>query len=484
VVVDRDKTQRNCTDTNTNVGVSSKAETNLSPHSIVAKYPKVPLEIATLFFWFSLYTYPSVFSPYLKELKISTGIIGIILSSYGLAQVIFRIPIGIFSDKLKDRKSFVISGIVFSGISALGLLFFKHPVLIYISRLLAGVAASSWVVFSVLYSSYYKQSDSSKAISRIFIFQNAGTMSAMFLGGVIAENFGWEASFAAGGVAALVALLIAVFVKDDSKNIISVKVPERKDASTNSDYKTANPNYISTSSNYNTANPNHAPTNSNYETTNPNYAITNSDYKPVRNIKENNKTSTMTIRDLVSVIKDPTLLIVSFLAILMQFNNTATVIGFTPLYAETIGANRFQLGLLTLFSQLPGIFASIIGSKGVYTKIGERKTLTVAFFLTAVFSGTIPLVKTVEMLYLTQFLNGFFRGILIPVLMGLGIKNIEPAKRATAMGAFQAIYAIGMVAGPAIFGFISQATEMWVGFLSAGFISLIGSIIVLTALKE
>ena len=137
-----------------------------------------------------------------------------------------------------------------------------------------------------------------------------------------------------------------------------------------------------------------------------------------------------------------------------------------------------------MFSQLPGIIASIIGSKGVYIKIGEKKTLIVAFFLTAVFSGTIPLVKTMELLYLTQFLNGFFRGILIPVLMGLGIKNVEPAKRATAMGAFQAIYAIGMVAGPAIFGFISQATEMWVGFLSAGFISLIGSIIALLTLKE
>ena len=40
------------------------------------------------------------------------------------------------------------------------------------------------------------------------------------------------------------------------------------------------------------------------------------------------------------------------------------------------------------------------------------------------------------------------------ILMGLGIKNIEPSK-ATAMGAFQAIYALGMVAGPAV-GLISQ----------------------------
>lgn len=429
MIIDTDESQRDKVDIDINDKMRHKAEINLSLHSATDKYAKTPLEIATLLFWFSLYTYPSIFSPYLKELKINTGVIGIILASYGLSQVIFRIPIGLFSDRLKDRKSFIIAGIIFSAVSALGLLVFKHPILIFIARLLAGVAASSWVVFSVLYSSYYKQGDSSKAISRIFIFQNTGTMSAMFIGGIIAENFGWGMSFVAGGVAALAALLVAVFIKDDIK------------------IKAGGNNSIVSS-------------------------------------KENNKTQTITIRKLISVINDPTLLIVSFLAILMQFNNTATVIGFTPLYAESIGANRFQLGLLTFFSQLPGIFASIIGSKGVYMKIGERNTIVTAFLLTAVFSGTIPLIKTVEMMYITQFLNGFFRGIIIPVLMGLGIKNIEPSKRATAMGAFQAIYALGMVAGPAVFGLISQATEMWVGFLTAGAISLAGSIIAFATLRK
>jgi len=423
--------QENRIDTDVGSGKCDKDQVNLSPHQTMDKYAKMPLEIATLLFWFSLYTYPSIFSPYLKELKISTGAIGIILGSYGLSQVLFRIPIGIFSDKLRDRKSFIISGLVSSVVSALGLLIFKHPALIFISRMLAGVAASSWVVFSVLYSSYYKQSDSSKAISRIFIFQNTGTMSAMFIGGVVAEKFGWETSFITGGVAALAALLLAAFIKDD----IKIKADGKKVSS----------------------------------------VVFN---------EEKNKTSAITIKNLISVINHPTLLVVSFLAILMQFNNTATVIGFTPIYAESIGATKLQLGLLTFFSQLPGIFASIVGSKGVYTKIGERKTIVTAFFLTAVFSGIIPLIKTMEMMYLTQFLNGFFRGIIIPVLMGLGIKNIEPGKRATAMGAFQAIYAIGMIAGPAVFGFISQATEMWVGFLSAGIISLAGSIIALVALKE
>ena len=407
---------------------------------IVDKHKKLPLEIATLFFWFSLYTYPSIFSPYLKELKISTSVIGIILGSYGLSQIIFRIPIGIMSDKLRDRKSFIITGMIFSVISAFGLLLFKQPALIFISRMLAGVAASSWVVFSVLYSSYFNQKDSSKAISRIFIFQSTGTMVAMFFGGLIAENFGWEMSFVTGGGAALVALVFSIFIRDDSKikaNDITNDIP-----------------------------------------------VDNNKVKAGDMLIDDSKTlkSPITIKQLAAVITDPTLIAVSLLAILLQFNNTATVVGFTPIYAESIGATKLQLGILTFFSQLPVILASIIG-KGVYTKIGEKKTICIAFFLMSIFSGIIPLIKTIEMLYLTQFLAGFFRGIITPVLMGLGIKNIDTSKRATAMGAFQAIYAIGMVSGPTVFGAITQASQIWVGFLVAGIVALVASIIASITLR-
>lgn len=381
-----------------------------SLHSITAeKNIRFPLEMATLFFWFSLYTYPSVFSPYLKQLGINAGIIGIILGSYGMSQLILRIPLGIISDKLRDRKSFIILGIVFSAVSSFGLMFFKQAFMIFICRMLAGVAASSWVVFSVLYSSYYKQEDSSRAISRIFIFQSSGTMMAMFIGGVLADKFGWRMPFVVGWAAALISLLFGLFIKDYSKN-------------------------------YNT-----------------------------NNIVLRNK-------ELVQVITERTLLMVSLLAIILQFNATATVVGFTPMYAESIGATKFQLGVLTFFSQFPVILASLLGSKGIYTKIGEKKVVILSFFVLAIFSGIIPLVKTMSILYLTQFIAGFSRGIITPVLMGMGIKNIAPDKRATAMGAFQAIYGIGMVAGPAVFGFITQTSNISVGFVAAGLICLTASI--------
>lgn len=376
------------------------------------------LEIATLLFWFSLYTYPSVFSPYLKELNIKSGTIGIILSSYGLSQVVLRIPIGILSDRFKNRKSFIISGIGFSLLSAAGLYLFKQPVLIFTSRLFAGVAASSWVVFSVLYSSYFNDEDSSKAISGIFVFQSTGTMIAMFSGGLAAEKFGWESSFILGGAAAVAALMISFFVYDKPK------------------------------------------------------------------IAEGEKAGSLTLKELLTVFKEPVLIVVSILAILLQFNNFATVTGFTPIYAEGIGASKFQLGLLTFFSQLPVILAAICGKKGLFVKIGEKKTILIAFIIITIFSGSIPFVNTLGILYLTQFVSGFAKGTLMPVLMGMGIRSITADKRATAMGAFQAIYGIGMVAGPIVFGYIDQLAGMSFGFYVSGAICLAAFFIARIFLKK
>ncbi len=448
--------------------------------STSGKHIKFPLEIATLFFWFSLYTYPSVFSPYLKQLGINAGIIGIILGSYGMSQLLLRIPLGIISDKLRDRKSFIISGIVFSAISALGLVLFKQAVMIFICRMLAGVAASSWVVFSVLYSSYFKQDDSSSAISRIFIFQSSGTMIAMFIGGALADKFGWEMPFIVGVVAALISLLFAFFIKDYSKdynkrnmvfsndnsnfngngfNITSNKIQITEESVTEGSVTEVSAASISAT-----------------QTTPLSTSATPIAVTPV-------KSTPVTIKELVAVIAERTLLVVSLLAILLQFNSTATVIGITPIYAESIGATKFQLGVLTFFSQFPVILASLLGSKGIYTKVGEKKVIVLSFFILAFFSGIIPLVKTMRILYLTQFIAGFSRGVLTPVLMGLGIKNIAPEKRATAMGAFQAIYGIGMVAGPAVFGFITQASHISVGFVTAGLVCFVASVLAIMILN-
>lgn len=165
-------------------------------------------------FWMSLYAYQPLLSTYSSDvLGASAVMVGNILGSYGLTQLILRIPLGILSDKLGKRKLFVVLGCAVSLLSSLGLYFAATPFWLMIFRGMAGVAASTWVTITVLFSSYFDSDKAPQAMARATVFNNIGQMIAMFLGGQIGQMLGDRASFllsAFFGVLALIASLFAV----------------------------------------------------------------------------------------------------------------------------------------------------------------------------------------------------------------------------------------------------------------------------------
>lgn len=186
------------------------------------------------------------------------------------------------------------------------------------------------------------------------------------------------------------------------------------------------------------------------------------------------------LRALFSVLKDRRFLLVSLLAILAQFITFSTVYGFTPVAAKAIGANSFDLGLLTTLSTLPGIFASLLSGTVLIRKFGEKKVIIAGFAITTAACITIPFIRSLGLLYLTQALGGFGLGGAFPLLMGLSIKNVPGDRRSTAMGLFQAIYGIGMFLGPTAVGFLSDVVGLKWGFFMIG---LVGAAAICIALR-
>ncbi len=163
----------------------------------------------TSLYWFSLYAYVPTLSPYLKSLGISYKMVGLVVGSFGFSQMLFRIPLGILSDRINRRKIFVILGILLGGISSLGLWLFNDVIIILLFRLLAGVAAASWVTYTVLFSSYFKNERASKAIGIINSFLKIGQVVAMFLGGLAAQYYGQKAPFLVAAIGAVVGLFLS-----------------------------------------------------------------------------------------------------------------------------------------------------------------------------------------------------------------------------------------------------------------------------------
>lgn len=195
-------------------------------------------------------------------------------------------------------------------------------------------------------------------------------------------------------------------------------------------------------------------------------------------------TQQMTFKGVLEVGSDKTLLTVSFLAILFQVLTFATVFGFTPVYAQLIGATKLDMGLLTFFSTFPMAIASLVGSRYAARKLGEKNTIIIGFLFSGVFTILIPFSQTLWMLMLTQCLAGIGRGLTAPVLMAISIKHMDAGKRATAMGFYQAIYGLGMFAGPLIMGMAGDLLTLQQGFIMIGALGCVTALLSHTMLRQ
>ncbi len=191
----------------------------------------------------------------------------------------------------------------------------------------------------------------------------------------------------------------------------------------------------------------------------------------------------ITVQGIVEVARDRMLLTVSFLSILFQVLTFATVFGFTPVYALSLGATKWDMGLLTFFSTFPTAIAAWYGGRFLTRWFGERNIIIAGFILSGVFTVLIPFTHTLWMLIVTQCIAGFGRGFTSPVLMSLSIKHMEVGRRATAMGFYQAIYGLGMFAGPLFMGLAGDWLTLRDGFIIVGVLGCVTAVLAYVMLR-
>lgn len=184
------------------------------------------LYAVTLLFWFSTYIYTPMMPTYIKSLGASYFMVGLILGCYGVGQLVLRVPIGILSDRINKRKIFVIAGLTFLVLSSLGLYLFANPMLILVFRSFSGIASAFWVIFTVLYSSYFLESESTKAVGILVAFCNAGIMFGLVFGGFIVRAFDMKTTFLVSLCTALAGLVLSFGVGEKKINRRPAQVRE------------------------------------------------------------------------------------------------------------------------------------------------------------------------------------------------------------------------------------------------------------------
>lgn len=355
-------------------------------------------------FWAALYVYIPVLSPLAAERGASLRLIGIIVGSYGVVLFVSRIPLGIWSDRRNARAAFVRAGFVASVVGSLGLAYFDAPLLMIVFRGATGVTAAMWVMLTVLFASHFPVERTAEAMGVAITCSYLSQTVATLLGGAVAQQWGWEAPFAAAAALSVMGLLLSRGLTEGP--FAASDVPTKE--------------------------------------------------------------------EIIGVVRNPTVLLVSLLAALALGVQLMTIYGFTPVLASRHGAGPATLGVLAFVSTAALAGSSFVSGKYLSRRVARRSIILAGFVLLAVFTPLVPVSASLLAIGAFQSVAAVGIGLVLTPLTALCLEAVPSRLRATAMALFQAIYSLGIFGGPIIAGAAAEAYGLTSAFLAALAFSLLG----------
>ncbi|WP_278847039.1 MFS transporter [Brachyspira pilosicoli] len=175
------------------------------------------LFIIMILYWFSLYTYIPFQVPYLYALNVTPSIVGIILGLYGASQMILRFPFGIISDYFGKYKIFIVLGSLLSAVSCIIKIVYPTANGFLVGNILTGVAASTWLMYMVLYYSYFDRSKEHMAASKCLVANVIGMFLGFLFATIFYQKFGMNLMLIAAAFAAFAATILALFLKEEKR---------------------------------------------------------------------------------------------------------------------------------------------------------------------------------------------------------------------------------------------------------------------------
>jgi MFS family permease len=145
----------------------------------------------------------------------------------------------------------------------------------------------------------------------------------------------------------------------------------------------------------------------------------------------------------------------AILSAISQYASWAGTFGFFPILAQRLGATDIILSVLMTL-HIGVVTAANLAASAIVNRTGARSLVYAGFLALAGSLALAALAPSLLFLFIAQVGMGLSQGIAYPVLMGLSIRHVDQENRATAMGLHQAVYAIGMFAGPWFSGILAD----------------------------
>ncbi len=175
-------------------------------------------------------------------------------------------------------------------------------------------------------------------------------------------------------------------------------------------------------------------------------------------------------------------LAILFLVMFLVMAGFGIIIPVLPFYAEEIGANPTELGLLmAVYSFMQLLFAPIWGR--VSDRIGRKPVIMLGIFGLAVSFFLMAIASELWMLFAARILGGLLSSANMPTTMAYVADVTSEENRGKGMGIIGAAIGLGFVFGPGIGGIFTEYS-LSAPFYLSGALSLVTFLVVLFVLKE
>ncbi len=197
-------------------------------------------------------------------------------------------------------------------------------------------------------------------------------------------------------------------------------------------------------------------------------------------IKENSpEKSKHSVSELISICSNKRLLLFSFIALIQQGIQLTTSMSFTNQVLANLGASNIIIGISSIIYMISSVMFSALSSKNVF-KGGPKVLIPTVLVIISIYCMLVPTIDSIPVIMALQILPGTSSGILFSCATSEAMKEVKPFQKSTAMGFYQAFYAIGMTTFPMFTGKLASLYTISTGFFSLAGIAILGVLITMT----
>jgi DHA1 family multidrug resistance protein-like MFS transporter len=165
-------------------------------------------------------------------------------------------------------------------------------------------------------------------------------------------------------------------------------------------------------------------------------------------------------------------LLPALLNAVIQYGDWAATFSFIPIVVKRMGASGVvQSSMLSMNTGI--VLVGNLLAASLVKRFGQQRLALACFSGLALGITGVALAPSLPWVFLSQGCIGLSVGAGYPLLMGMSISKVNGSERTIAMGLHQAVYAIGMFAGPWLSGIIANGLGIAPMFGITGFAILV-----------